>query len=148
MRKYIFFFLSASCESLLYVGFSLNNAFGHTHARVPRRTLCAKHTLELLSKYEVEVAASLVAIYLIEAIRPVKSHKSDHRQVYTYAKSGRTLHIKRIKLPYIRPCITCFNESESIDGCVTKHERIAQLKREAVVGVALCTVRCERTILS
>ena len=39
--------------------------------------------LEFLAEYEVEVAATTIAIHFVETVGPVDTHHTNHRQEYT-----------------------------------------------------------------
>ena len=89
----------------------------------------------------MEVAATtllgtaLVGIYIVETIGPVDTHQSYHRQEDTYTQTGRALHVEGIELLDFCPRVTAFHETETVDGGVAQHERIAELECEAIVGI-------------
>ena len=74
--------------------------------------------LELLSEYEVEVAAATCSEHLVEAVCPVESHQTYHREEDAYADAGRALHVEGVELVGVVPCVTALEECESVDGGV------------------------------
>ena len=52
---------------------------------------------------EVELASAgaVVARDLVEAITPVYTEKSDHREIYPDSDTGRPLDLERIELAYV-----------------------------------------------
>ena len=100
----------------------------------------------------MELTSSLAAggtslIDLVETVGPVDTHQSDHRQVNADTEAGRAFHVEGIEVACIAPCVTSLKESESVDGGVAQHERIAQLEGEAVVGIGIvAAVAARRTL--
>ena len=95
----------------------------------------------------MELAAALCSEHLVEAVCPVNTHQAHHGQIDTQTDTCRALHVEGIELLGFCPSVTCLGESQSIDGGVAKEERIAELKGETVVSIALGTVWSERTVL-
>ena len=87
--------------------------------------------LELLSEDEVELGASDVrseAIGTVETVSPVDTHQSNHRQEDADTDASRTLDVEGVEVARLRPGITAFEESESVDGGVAEQEGIAQFE--------------------
>ena len=79
---------------------------------------------ELLTQYEVELAATLLSKDLVEAVCPVDTHHTHHWQEETNTDTSRTFHFERIEILCFMPCITCLQESQTVDSGVTQQERI------------------------
>ena len=62
----------------------------------------------------MEVAAATLAIYLVEAVCPVDTHKADHRQLYAHTGTGRTLEREGVELAYRSPGVAAFEEGEGV----------------------------------
>ena len=71
--------------------------------------------LEFLSQDEVELAAAIFlgAEYLVEAVGPVNTHHTNHRQEDADTDTGRTFQFERIELADVLPSVTCFYEGLS-----------------------------------
>ena len=105
-------------------------------------------TLEFLPEHEVEVTSALGSIHLVETVCPVDTHHTNHRQIDTHSGSCRALDVERSELFNRSPCISTFEESNSIDsGSRLKHEREVKLKAEARVGITFFSVWGEHTIV-
>ena len=72
--------------------------------------------LEFLSEHEVEVAATLSAVNLIEAVAPVNTHHTNHWQIDTGSNTCRALQVEWIELTNACPRITSLNKYERIDS--------------------------------
>ena len=107
-------------------------------AKTPKRF---KVSLEFLSENKVELTTTLLVsaatIHFVEAISPVNTHQTNHRQEDANTQTSRTLHVEGIELLGVNPCITTLDESKTVDGGVAQHERIAEFQREAVVGIGI-----------
>ena len=80
--------------------------------------------LELLSEDKVELTAALAAVVvLVEAVSPVDTHQTDHRQIDTYTDTCRALHLERIELARFSPGVTALHEGQSVDGRIASDMR-------------------------
>ena len=105
-------------------------------------------TLEFLSQHEVEIAATLLTEDLVEAITPVNAHHTNHGQEDAGTHACRALDVEGVEVLDISPCVTTLDEHERVNrGALREHQREVQLYGEAVIGVTLRAVGCERTIL-
>ena len=82
-------------------------------------------------------AVLIAGAYLIETVSPVNTHQTDHRQEDTDTDASRTLHVEGVELLGVSPSVTAFHESQTVDGGVAQHERVAQFQCEAVVGIGI-----------
>ncbi len=95
--------------------------------------------LELLSEDEVELAAAIAAIAEdgVETIGPVNTEQAHHGQEDADTDAGGTLHVEGVEVLDVVPGITTFHKSKTVDvRGVAQDEGIAQLQREAVIGIA------------
>ena len=96
-----------------------------------------------MSEDEVEITATFllrtagIGIDIVEAVGPVDTHQTHHREIDTDTQSGRALHLEGIEILGLSPGITAFEEAESVDGGITQHERVAEFHCEAVVGIGI-----------
>ena len=92
----------------------------------------------------MELAAALrgppLMIDLVETVGPVDTHQTHHRQEDAHTDTCRALDVEGVEVLGLVPGITALEESESVDGGVAQHEGIAQLQREAVVGIGIVRV--------
>ena len=100
-----------------------------------------------MSQNEVELTATLGAIHLVEAVSPVDTHKSHHGEEDTNTQASTAFDLQGIELAGVGPCITAFNEAQTIDRGVTQHEGITQFECHTRVGITLGAVWSERTVL-
>ena len=83
----------------------------------------------------MELALSVGRV--IESPSPVNSKKTDHREEYSHADTGRPLDVERIKLSDIRPAVTSFKEDQSVNrGLRLKHNRVTEFNGELVIDVS------------
>ena len=96
--------------------------------------------LKFLSDDKVEIASASLraAVWAVETVGPVDTHQSDHWKEDADADAGRPFQVERIEVFQIRPCVTGFDEDQSVDGRRGfEQERVAQLHREARVGISV-----------
>ena len=72
--------------------------------------------LEFLSEYEVEVRATLFAVYFVETVSPVDTHHTYHREEDADTDTCGTFDVKRLELLDVAPCVTSFKECQTVDG--------------------------------
>ena len=93
--------------------------------------------LEFLTEYEVEVRAALLSIYFVETVGPVDTHHTYHREEDAHTHACRTLDVEWLEFLDIRPCVTAFEEGQTIDGgCRLEQEGEVELDAKAGVGAA------------
>ena len=106
--------------------------------------------LELLSQDEVELAAAVAcgAEDLVEAVSPVDTHHTDHRQEDSDTHSCRAFQVEGVELLEVAPGVSCLHKCQCVDvGGVLQHQGVAQLCSHACVFVVIGVV-CERTVVA
>ena len=74
--------------------------------------------LKFLSDDKVEIASASLraAVWAVETVGPVDTHQPDHREEDADADAGRPFQVERIEVFQVRPCVTGFDEDQSVDG--------------------------------
>ena len=83
----------------------------------------------------------------VEAVAPVDTEQTDHREEHPHADTCRTLDLERIELLDVRPAVTSLKEAQHEDrGLRLEDDRVTELHRELVIDiagiVAVGVVRC------
>ncbi len=86
---------------------------------------------------ELTATFSVVDVVAIEAVGPVDTHQTHHGKIDAHAETGTAFHVEGIEFAGVIPRVSGLNKPQSIDGGVAKHQGIAQLHGETVVGIAL-----------
>ena len=83
----------------------------------------------------MELRSALRSEYLVEAVSPVDTHHTHHREEDAQTYAGRALHIERVELAGFGPSVTAFDESEAVDSGVAEQERVLVATASRVMRV-------------
>ena len=72
--------------------------------------------LKFLTENEMEVASAFVTLHTVEAVGPVDTHHTHHRQINAHTQAGATFEAEGVELADRCPSVTAFHKGYGVDG--------------------------------
>ena len=82
----------------------------------------------------MELAAAVGLV--VEAVAPVNTQQTNHREEHTHTYTGAALDLERVEFSDIAPAVTTFQEEQGINGTLRLQDhRVTEFYRKLVVDV-------------